>query len=250
MRNKIFYILIGLLVGILFSTTFAVASQSIKLIVNGQEIKTLSSPKMIESKIYAPIREIAEALNCDVSWDYVNRAVIVNGKPIESQFNSQNQDTVSTSTTQPVEENKNILPKISYLSHNQTASYANWDYKIIRVDKQSTLPIGFNDTGIAQGKYVVAIVNVKNNASYERELGSRFFIAKDDKGRTFSMDSSASLGYHQAFETKNWHLDDIGSSFSATIPIVFDVPLDAKNLLLYPKEGVGKVSPILIIDEI
>ncbi|HHY70736.1 MAG TPA: hypothetical protein GX519_03575, partial [Thermoanaerobacterales bacterium] len=96
---------------------------------------------------------------------------------------------------------------------------------------------------------VVAIVDFTNKALYEREVGTNF-VAKDEQGRTYKMDSSASLGHHHAFRTKSWHLDDIGPSFSATVAIAFDIPLDATNIVMYPSENIESAQGILLAESI
>ncbi|MDP8218162.1 MAG: hypothetical protein P9M03_05500 [Candidatus Theseobacter exili] len=109
--------------------------------------------------------------------------------------------------------------------------YDDWQIIVKKIEFHNTL-----SDSIAKGKYIAAIVTFTNNALGERRVGSHF-IVKDELGRTFKMDTSASLDHHFAFDTESWYLADIGSSFSATMAIVFDVPLDAKNIVMYPTDG-------------
>lgn len=78
---KRFYagLLIGLLVGlILVTTTFALAApDTIKLIINGQEIKCDVPPRMIDGRVMVPARYVAEPLGAKVSWDGNKNAVII-----------------------------------------------------------------------------------------------------------------------------------------------------------------------------
>lgn len=79
MKNRFRWgIVVGLLAGfIIATTTFAVASQQIKLIINGQEIQCDVPPQNINGRVLVPVRVITENLNCNVEWDGVNNAVII-----------------------------------------------------------------------------------------------------------------------------------------------------------------------------
>ncbi len=120
--------------------------------------------------------------------------------------------------------------EINFISLNETTSFAEWDYKVIGVEIHKTL----RDYR-ARGQYVVFLLEVKNNAKVDRQVG-RLFQVEDQDSRVFSFDSGASLGYHHAFRTDAWHLEDIGPSFSAVVPIAFDVAEDVKTLFLYPAD--------------
>jgi len=69
----------GLLVGLMLATaSWAVAAeQPIKLIVNGKEVPSDPAPRMIDNRVFVPVRFVAEALGADVNWDDANRAVVV-----------------------------------------------------------------------------------------------------------------------------------------------------------------------------
>lgn len=71
--------LAGLLVGLVLATaSWAVAAeQPIKLIVNGQEVPSDPAPRMIDNRVFVPVRFVAEALGADVNWDDANRAVVI-----------------------------------------------------------------------------------------------------------------------------------------------------------------------------
>lgn len=71
-------IVIGLIVGfILTTTTFVLAEQPIKLIVNGKEIQSDVPPQVINGRTMVPARFLAEALGAKAEWDAANNAVIV-----------------------------------------------------------------------------------------------------------------------------------------------------------------------------
>jgi hypothetical protein len=78
--------LLGLLVGILLSTTITAfaAPQTIRLIVNGKEIPSDPPPQFIGDRVFVPVRFVAEALGAKVEWDDANRAVVVTSKDVQS----------------------------------------------------------------------------------------------------------------------------------------------------------------------
>jgi len=137
---------------------------------------------------------------------------------------------------------------IVVLKKGDTVSYADWDYKVVDVETHTTIG---DET--ARGIYVVAIVEATNNSKSTRDMGG-FFKVIDKEGRTFEFDSSASLAHHHAFERDTWHYEDIGASFSAIMPFAFDVPKDAEDLKLIPRdvrtEELSEVNPILLIKSI
>lgn len=56
------------------------ADQPIKLVVNGQEIKSDVPPQIIGDRTMVPVRWIAEALGAEVEWDAASRTVIITTK--------------------------------------------------------------------------------------------------------------------------------------------------------------------------
>jgi len=111
----------------------------------------------------------------------------------------------------------------------EATGYSDWDYKVNKVETHNTI-----GEYTARGVYIVALTEVVNNSKSPRELSS-FFEVLDSEGRVYSFNSEASLEYHHKFKTDAWHLDEIGSSFSATMPLAFDVPRGAKDLVMSPK---------------
>ncbi|MDR7856312.1 copper amine oxidase N-terminal domain-containing protein [Tissierella sp.] len=50
---------------------------------NGENIKLLIEPKIVNGSTYVPARFIAESLNADVQWDNSSRTVIIISKPMD-----------------------------------------------------------------------------------------------------------------------------------------------------------------------
>jgi hypothetical protein len=111
-------------------------------------------------------------------------------------------------------------------------SSGNWEFTI----KEVNIATSIGDEA-AKGQFLIVLVQVKNLASSKQQLGSRTFTLKDAQGRTYEMNTDASLEYHQAFRTDAWYLEDIGPSLTGTVPVVFDVATDASGFLLVTQDG-------------
>lgn len=59
----------------------ALASDPVKLFVNGKEIKPDVGPRLIDGRVLVPVRWVAEALGADVEWDQGSKSVIISTKP-------------------------------------------------------------------------------------------------------------------------------------------------------------------------
>lgn len=139
---------------------------------------------------------------------------------------------------------KNGLPQLPIKNQNDIVTFAEWDYCVRKVDTLNTI-----DSKTAKGKFVIAFLEITNKAKTEREFGSDLIVI-DDQGRTYQMDTEASLDYHHTFKTEAWYLDRIGPSFSSNIPIVFDVAKDSTNIKMLPSKGVETTNPILLLESI
>lgn len=56
--------------------------ENIKLIVNGNIIETDVAPQLINGRVLAPVRSVAETLGANVQWDDHNRIVTINKKEL------------------------------------------------------------------------------------------------------------------------------------------------------------------------
>ncbi len=89
-KTRFFYVLLGVLVGMLLPSAFALADNPINLVVNGQAVQCDVPPVIINGRTMVPIRTVAEALGCQVSWDASSNSVIISSK-----------STTPTSTVSP-----------------------------------------------------------------------------------------------------------------------------------------------------
>ncbi|MFZ5597586.1 MAG: copper amine oxidase N-terminal domain-containing protein [Bacillota bacterium] len=62
----------------------AYTDSPIKLIVNGRIIETDISPRLIDGRVMAPIRWIAEALGAEVKWEEETGSVMINAPNMSS----------------------------------------------------------------------------------------------------------------------------------------------------------------------
>jgi hypothetical protein len=87
MKRKLFTaILAGTLVVSL--STIAFAGGSIKMFYNGKEIKADTNPINIDSRIYMPVRALAEAMGAKVSWDQESSQVNITGNDQSVQISN------------------------------------------------------------------------------------------------------------------------------------------------------------------
>lgn len=143
---------------------------------------------------------------------------------------------------------ENGIPALDTVGLNQNVDFAQWNYNVTKTELQPTI-----GNKLASGIYLIIYLNATNNANTQRQIGAnQFFVLYDNKGRIYTMDETAMF---QANMIDNfqlpWYLTQIQPSLSAqNIKIIFDVPKDAKQIKLIPREGTGKANPILVIDEI
>lgn len=74
---KKFFVLAVVLILALAMTTVAIAENPVKLLVNGQEVKSDANPVLQSGRVLVPVRAVAEALGFEVTWDEANNAVII-----------------------------------------------------------------------------------------------------------------------------------------------------------------------------
>lgn len=62
---------------VLIAATWAIADSPIKLLVNGNEIKSDVAPVLQNDRVLVPVRFVSEALGCEVIWDKENQSVVI-----------------------------------------------------------------------------------------------------------------------------------------------------------------------------
>lgn len=183
MKRLILGLFVGILIGSLAAIPIALGDQPIKLIVNNQEVQSDVPPQIIDGRTMVPIRAVAEALGCQVSWDGDQRAVIIT---------SGGTSTPSTTTTpaNPAGSTKdNPLPfgqslvtpdgieiSMTGLVEGESA------WKIVEEANM------FNDEPEAGSKYVLINLTVKNisSAKEPRNIGSGDFALVGSSNKIFN----------------------------------------------------------------
>ncbi|KAB2954257.1 copper amine oxidase N-terminal domain-containing protein [Heliorestis acidaminivorans] len=94
-KSRIFYLLLGILIGSLFFATLSMAGSQVRLVVNGTDITDHFDykPLIINERTYVPARPLAEALGATVTWDSTRNAVIVNMANQQAPIISTNEFT-------------------------------------------------------------------------------------------------------------------------------------------------------------
>lgn len=139
------------------------------------------------------------------------------------------------------------IPSLESVNINQELTYADWKYTVTNVQTQNS--VGNSQAG---GIFVIVTINATNNGNSPRQIGANnFFVLTDDAGRVFNVNDNVMLNDRMQNLGSAWYLSEIQPSLSAQgIKFIFDVPKDAKNLKLIPREGAGKVNPVLLLTEI
>lgn len=60
--------------------TLVLANASIRIIIDGKRINTQTPPKIIKGAVWAPLKEIAEALGATVLWDKKSNTIVIHQK--------------------------------------------------------------------------------------------------------------------------------------------------------------------------
>lgn len=94
------------------------ASEPIKLVVNGQEIKTDVSPQIIGDRTMVPVRWIAEALGAEVQWDAQSKTVFISMKTPSSE----NQDSNLAAVIKLTEDFGKKMKNVSLLAPEDIAA--------------------------------------------------------------------------------------------------------------------------------
>lgn len=73
--KKGWWITVGTLILVVTFAALAFGGTPVKLVVNGQEIKSDMSPQLMNGRVLVPVRWVAEALGAQVEWEVASRTV-------------------------------------------------------------------------------------------------------------------------------------------------------------------------------
>ncbi|ANY75265.1 hypothetical protein BBD41_23290 [Paenibacillus ihbetae] len=80
MSKKLSISLFALLIALTAAVGMAFAKGTIKIVVNGEEMKTDVAPQMNNNRVLVPISFVSKALGADVRWDQKNQTVSIHTK--------------------------------------------------------------------------------------------------------------------------------------------------------------------------
>ena len=77
LNRSLFFVLVLVLIFAQWPSSHSLATMSIKLIMDGKDITSLSSPIIENGRTLVPIRFIAEELEAEVIWNEKDRTVAI-----------------------------------------------------------------------------------------------------------------------------------------------------------------------------
>lgn len=175
MRKKLLSTAIVLSILTAGITGYAFASGSIKLVINGNSVKTDVAPKSINGRVMVPISTIANELHTRVIWDSKNQSVIVNPDEIKSEADIDRSMWVDA-------RNKILQFFIAYDNRDRETALTLFDEKFTsnRFNLTELIPVGgltsnvvdfqFKDVAYVKSKYVVRVQVVTKNAQDDLKI--------------------------------------------------------------------------------
>ncbi|MBU5347975.1 copper amine oxidase N-terminal domain-containing protein [Paenibacillus lautus] len=102
MKKKLLISLFAIIIALTTAVGMAFAKGAIKIVVNGEEIKSDVAPQMSNNRVMVPISFISKALDANVSWDQKNQTVSIKSSKSDLQEDvwNQNLDISSSSWSQ------------------------------------------------------------------------------------------------------------------------------------------------------
>lgn len=132
---------------------------------------------------------------------------------------------------------------------NETVTFADWEYQVTQVTEQTSAR-----NMQASGRYVVVVLNDKNNGTEVRQPGAGdFFVLFNKKtGAVYRVDDKATLEVRMntiftGDSNSPWYLSQVNPGNSVQgIKLLFDIPKDIpiSDLKLLPRSGFGTATPI------
>lgn len=102
MKKKLVISLFAIVIALTAAVGMVFAKGAIKIVVNGEQIKSDVAPQMSNNRVMVPISFISKALGADVSWDQKNQTVSIksNKSDVQEDVWNQNLDISSSSWSQ------------------------------------------------------------------------------------------------------------------------------------------------------
>jgi len=102
MKKKLFISLFAIVIALTAAVGMAFAKGAIKIVVNGEQIKSDVAPQMSNNRVMVPISFISKALGANVSWDQKNQTVSIksSNSDVQEDVWKQNLDMSSSGWSQ------------------------------------------------------------------------------------------------------------------------------------------------------
>lgn len=139
--DKLIYLTVGIIIGSLLSVSIAQASNTVKLVVNGEDITYKSDvpPQIINGRTLVPARALAESLGASVEWDGENNTVVVNKvkvnnvKEEEPQTTSNQFNTIKFKNMEAI----NYNGEIYFLAHDYENMFYEENISFLKWNKEN-----------------------------------------------------------------------------------------------------------------
>ena len=137
--------------------------------VNGEKVELLNAPKIVNDRTMLPVRDVAEALDCEVSW---------------------NQETETATFTRPLQTKRLIVFSENVNKENAVASIQGDGFTILQFDKISDAAdyidkYGTNGSGASMAKYILKRAfqefNIRVILRWPFDMAARFIGMKVGK---------------------------------------------------------------------
>lgn len=206
--------------------TKEITAQLSKLIIKVNGKITNCNNIIYDGNVYTQANMLAKALNKSFSYDKMNNIVKISDEL-----------SITTNTSKQLKTSNNIKDDVIY---------NNWKCKVVKIDIKDSLNSNLVQC-TAKGKYIIVLAQFTNNSKISQSVGTNF-VAVDDLGRIYKMNTDASLAYRQQYEINHWYNYVISPLKTGTVPIAFDIPLDVKNIIICSDDTFK--NPIYILNSI
>jgi len=214
-HKSLFILLIGIFIGSMFSPYSSMATQSIKLIINNQEIQCDTPPQIINGRVMVPARFVAEPLGATVEWDGENKVVritrkdnnIDNNQTIEQKNENEDSQQPNQEIIQPIQQVPSTQSVQPVISNEQNNPLPVEDTHPLKLDSVSETTYEGDDSRYKTAYVTVTITNTTDkyipfirlipipNINDGRNYMSALDVSTELEGNYYKPNSSVTLKY-------------------------------------------------------
>lgn len=164
-----------------------VSYQAISIFIDGDWLKTDKAPFTYNGTVFLPVREVAEAVGMDVSWNQSLKAVSLTSKKGKKRSDKLGYGFGNAESAKVANENIKV-------SYQNISIYIDGQY--LNTDKE---PFTYNGTTFLPVRAVAEAVGMDVN--WNQSLKTVFLTSKDEKITTTAATNSSKEGYN---DTKDY----------------------------------------------